>query len=39
VGRAVFALREADVRNPPKLAKPTKSKRRATQGRRTRRRN
>ena len=38
VGRAVIALRDADVRNPPKLAKPTKSKRRATQGRRTQRR-
>jgi hypothetical protein len=39
VGRAVFALREADLRNPPKLAKaPKSSKRRSAQGRRTQRR-
>jgi hypothetical protein len=34
MGRVVIALRDADVRNPPRLAKSTKSsKRRTTQGR------
>jgi hypothetical protein len=38
LGRAVIALRDADVRNPPKLAQPNKSKRRETQGHRSQRR-
>jgi hypothetical protein len=38
VGRLVIALRDSDVRNPPKLANPNKSKRRSTQGRRNQRR-
>ena len=37
VGRVVLSLRDADVRNPPKLVNG-KSKRRATQGRRNQRR-
>jgi hypothetical protein len=38
VGRAVIALRDADIRNPPKLVQQSKSKRRAAQGRRGQRR-